>query len=492
MPNFLLAIDQGTTSTRAMIFDAQAQCVAYHQIPLSQSFPALGWVEHDPEEIWQAVLVCCKTALEKAQLSADDIAGIGITNQRETTIVWDRKTGTPIHPAIVWQDRRGAPICESLSQAGYESTVRAKTGLLLDPYFSASKIHWLLDHVPDARKRAHAGELAFGTVDSFLLWKLTQGEQHATDATNASRTLLFNIHTQTWDSELLALFDIPEKLLPAVRDNTAHFGETYPALFGRKIPICAMAGDQQAALVGQACFQPGMLKSTYGTGIFVMLNTGEVAANSQHRLLTTLAYRINGKVTYALEGSAFSSGSAIQWLRDGLGIIQHADETESVAANLESNGGVYFVPAFTGLGAPYWAPHVRASIQGITRDTKASHLVRAALEAVAYQTRDLLDAMLSDAKVELSTLHVDGGMVKNAWLMQFLSDVLGLPVAPCVLNETTALGVAYLTGLQLGLFSSCAEIATLWRSTKCFEPQMLEATREALYQHWQRVVRNCI
>lgn len=492
MSSFLLAIDQGTTSTRVMIFDAKATPLSKHQIELKQYFPNSGWVEHDPEEIWQATLTCTHVAVQAAQLSFADITAIGITNQRETTIIWDRATGIPIHHAIVWQDRRTATLCESLRDAGHEPMIQAKTGLLLDPYFCASKISWLLDNIKGARKKAESGELAFGTIDCFLLWRLTNGASHITDATNASRTLLFNIHTQKWDDELLRLFNIPDKILPQVFDNAAEFGKTDPNLFGTKIPICAMAGDQQAALVGQACFQPGMIKSTYGTGTFLVLNTGDRSITSQNHLLTTLAYRLHGKPTYALEGGVFSTGSAIQWLRDELKLIHDAHESEALAANLADNGGVYFVPAFTGLGAPYWKPNARASIQGLRRDTQAAHIVRAALEAVAYQTRDLLNAMLADSHMAFVEIRVDGGMVVNQWLMQFLSDMLNLPVARPTINETTALGAAYLAGLQAGIFGSLTEISQLWCCTQRFESRMDHVMQERLYADWQLAVERTV
>jgi len=491
MQKFLLAIDQGTTSTRAILFDQTTQIINQQQIVLKQYFPASGWVEHDPEEIWQAVLTCCRAAITQANITPKDIAGIGITNQRETTIVWDRKTGQPIHPAIVWQDRRTSDYCKSLTQTGHARLIQAKTGLLIDPYFSAAKIAWLLDHVPGAREKANKGELAFGTIDCFLLWRLTAGEQHATDATNASRTMLFNIHQQQWDEELLKLFNIPISLLPQVLDNTANFGETHPNLFGTQINIAAMAGDQQAALVGQACFQSGMVKSTYGTGAFLMLNTGNQSLSSKNRLLTTVAYRLNGQVTYALEGSIFSAGSIVQWLRDKLGLIKTADETETLAAYLPSNGGVYFVPAFTGLGAPYWDANVRATIMGLTRDSGREYIVRAGLEAVAYQTCDLFNAMKADG-AHIAEIRVDGGMVANNWLMQFLTDMLQLPVERALIPESTALGVAYLAGLQMGIFQSLQQISSIWHFDRQFKPGMSSEQAEILYAKWQMAVRQVL
>ncbi len=491
MTQHILAIDVGTTSTRVMIFNQHARPISKHQIELQQYFPQPGWFEHDPEEIWQATLACCHLAVQQAKLSFQDITSIGITNQRETTVIWERSTGKPIYPAIVWADRRTANLCASLRLAGHDAMIQTKTGLLLDPYFSASKIHWLLQSIPQARQRAERGELAFGTIDSFLLWHLTQGAIHATDASNASRTSLFNIHTQQWDEELLALFNIPATLLPRVLDSSADFGVTYPSLFDREIPIHALVGDQQAALVGQTCFQAGMIKSTYGTGAFLMLNTGNQAIKSNNQLLTTIAYRLQGEVTYALEGGVFSTGSAIQWLRDSLTLFNTAQETAAMAASVENNGGVYFVPAFTGLGAPYWTPDVRACLQGITRDTQPAHIVRAALEAVAYQTQDLLAAMVADGAghLMLSEIRVDGGMVTNDWLLQFMADILNLPVTRSTVNETTALGAAYLAGLYSGFFSSLEQIAGYWQREKTFTPQMTETQRAALYHDWEIAVR---
>ncbi len=492
MTQFLLAIDQGTTSTRVMIFDHEGRNVSKHQLELTQYFPQEGWVEHDPEEIWQATVICCREAVHKAKLSFKDIRAIGITNQRETTVVWDRKSGAPVYRAIVWQDRRTAELCQQLHAEGKEAMVQSKTGLLLDPYFSASKIAWILDNVDDARQRAEQGGLAFGTIDSFLLWRLTQGSSHATDASNAARTLLFNIHDQTWDKELLELFNIPSSLLPQVMDNTADFGFTDPTLFGEKIPIAAMAGDQQAALIGQTCLDLGMIKSTYGTGTFIILNTGDEPITSKNRLLTTIAYRLKGKVTYGVEGSIFSAGSIVQWLRDKLGLFKDAKETETLAASLPDNGGVYFVPAFTGLGAPYWNPNARASIEGITRASTIAHIVRAGLEAVAYQTRDLLDAMAADGVSRFTEIRVDGGMVVNNWLMQFLADILQLPVERPTINETTALGVIYLAGLQCGMFSSTEQISQLWQCERRFVPQMPKSQADQLYKNWQSAVRKVI
>ncbi len=489
---YILAIDQGTTSSRAIVFTQDGKPVGQAQVEFEQFFPQSGWVEHDAEEIWQTVINCCQQAVASAQLSMSDILAIGITNQRETTVVWDRATGQPIYHAIVWQDRRTANVCQQLEQAGHETLVQAKTGLLLDPYFSATKLAWLLDHVPNARVRAEKGELAFGTIDSYLLYRLTGGQQHATDITNASRTLLFNIHTQTWDKELLSLFDIPEQMLPKVLDNNDDFGVTESDILGAQLPIAAMAGDQHAALVGQACFQPGMIKSTYGTGCFMMLNTGERAVTSQHRLLTTVAYRINGQIRYALEGSIFAAGSTIKWLRDQLGIIKNSNETEALARQIEDTGGVYFVPAFTGLGAPHWNPDARAAIHGLTRATDRASLVRAGLESVAYQSRDLLAAMQADGVSVIKELRVDGGMVANDWLLQFLADMLHLPVDRPQVIETTALGVAYLAGLQMGLYDSLDEIAKHWQSEQRFTPSMDEPQRQRLYRGWQGALQRVL
>ena len=489
MTQYLLAIDQGTTSSRAIIFSAQGLPVARAQQEFKQYFPQDGWVEHDGEEIWSSTLQVCRDAIASSSLQPQAIAAIGITNQRETTLVWDAQSGMPIHPAIVWQDRRTADYCAELKAAGHEAAVAAKTGLLIDPYFSATKLRWILQQVPGARERAERGELRFGTVDSFLLWRLTGGQSHKTDATNASRTLLFNIHSQQWDEELLKLFDIPRSLLPEVLDCAADFGHTDPQLLGAAIPLLAMAGDQQAALVGQACFTRGMVKSTYGTGCFMIQHTGEQAVTSQNRLLTTVAYRLNGKVSYAVEGSIFVAGAAVQWLRDGIKLITHASDSEAMAEQTGDTGGVYMVPAFTGLGAPYWDPKARGAILGLTRDTGIKEIVTAGLQAVCYQTRDLLEAMRRDGASAPSALRVDGGMVVNNWLMQFLADILGVPVERPQVTETTALGVAYLAGLQLGLFASLEQIASHWHREQRFEPRMPQAQREQLYQGWLNAVQ---
>jgi glycerol kinase len=480
----ILAIDQGTTSTRAIVFDREGRPRARAQRELPQIFPSDGWVEHDPEEIWQATLAVCREVLAKA----DDVVGIGITNQRETTVLWERASGKPLHNAIVWQDRRGAGLCRKLEEEGHGALIQGVTGLLLDPYFSATKIVWLLDNVPDARKRAEKGELAAGTIDSFLLWRLTGGRLHATDATNASRTLLFDIHRQTWDDALCGLFRIPPALLPEVRDTAADYGATAAGIFERPLPILALVGDQQAATFGQACFTPGMIKSTYGTGCFVLLNSGDQAPLSQNRLVTTVAARLDGRPSYALEGSIFIAGAAVQWLRDRLGFLASSPESEGIAAALAGNAGVYLVPAFTGLGAPYWEPEARGAIFGLTRDVGRPEIVRAALEAVCYQTRDLMQAMAADGAPRPTALRVDGGMSANGWLMQFLADILDLPVERPEVTETTALGAAYLAGLKAGLFRSMEDIARRWRRDRLFEPRMAEGERERLYAGWQDAV----
>ncbi|MEX1667590.1 glycerol kinase GlpK [Zhongshania guokunii] len=487
MDTYILAIDQGTTSSRAIVFNARGGICGVGQREFSQHYPQDAWVEHDPEEIWQTTLSSCKAAIAAAGLSASDISGIGITNQRETTVVWDRETGAAIYPAIVWQDRRTASQCAGLKAQGLEELVAQRSGLLLDPYFSATKLTWILDNVAGARQRAEAGELAFGTIDSFLLWRLTNGAEHATDATNASRTLLFNIHRQEWDDELLGLFKIPRVLLPKVKDSCDDFGRCDPQWFGKEIPVCSLIGDQQAATVGQACFKPGMVKSTYGTGCFVVLNTGTEALASKHRLLTTVAYRINGEVTYALEGSIFVAGAAVQWLRDGLHLIGSASETQALAESVASSNGVYMVPAFTGLGAPYWDPDARGGIFGLTRDTGIAHIARATLESVCYQTRDLLEAMRGDG-ADFATLRVDGGMVANNWVVQRLADILDCRCERPMVTETTALGAAYLAGLQLGVYQSLDEIAELWESADGFDPVMNEVDRARRYTGWKNAV----
>ena len=492
MARYILAIDQGTTSTRSIVFDDRAQSVASAQTEFAQHYPRSGWVEHDPEDIWRDTLATMRDAIGKAGLRASDIAAIGITNQRETAVVWDRATGKAVHNAIVWQDRRGAPLCARLKEQGHEPLVRRKTGLLLDPYFSASKLAWLFDEEDGLRARAEAGELAFGTIDSFLLWRLTGGRVHATDATNASRTLLFDIHAQDWDDALLALFGVPRAILPEVRDNAGLFGETDADLLGAAIPIAGMAGDQQAAVVGQACFDPGSAKSTYGTGCFLLLNTGKAAITSEHRLLTTIAYRLDGTPTYALEGSIFVAGAAVKWLRDGLGLITHASQTDDMATRTQDNGGVYMVPAFVGLGAPHWQPEARGLITGLTLGTTAAHVARAALEAVAYQTHDLAEAMAQDGAGELTALRVDGGMAANDWLCQFLADLLDIPVERPAMLETTALGAACLAGIGIGLWDGPEAVAALDRRIDRFEPQEGSGDRRALLEGWRKALRQAL
>ncbi len=487
MPGYILAIDQGTTSTRAILFDRAFTPVAVAQRELPQHFPGDGWVEHAPDDIFDHAVEVSQGALAKAGVTAADVAGIGITNQRETTILWDRATGRPIYPAIVWQDRRTSADCARLIESGAGEMVAARTGLLIDPYFSATKIAWMLDNLPEARGKAERGELAFGTVDSFLLWRLTGGAAHLTDATNAARTMLFNIHSQDWDDELLALFRVPREILPEVRDSSARFGEVDPALLGAPVPILGMVGDQQGALIGQGCVERGMAKSTYGTGCFLVLNTGDQPLASQNKLLTTVAYRIGDRTTYALEGSIFVAGAVVQWMRDGIKLIGDAGSTEAHAASVRPDHGVYFVPAFTGLGAPYWDPQARGAILGLTRDTGIAEIVSAGLQAVCFQTRDLQRAMGADG-LRPDRLRVDGGMVANNWLMQFLADLLGITVERPTIAETTALGAAYLAGLQAGFLGSLGDITHLWRLDRAFEPAMDPACRDALYAGWQRAV----
>ena len=484
----ILAIDQGTTSSRAMIFSVSGQCVAQAQQEFRQIYPQDGWVEHNPEDIWQSVLSVCREALQQASEKRLKVVGIGITNQRETTLIWDRQSGEPVYNAIVWQDRRTADFCARLQADGWEAEVSARSGLLLDPYFSATKIKWILDQVDGAREKAEAGQLAFGTVDSFLLWRLTGGRVHATEVTNASRSLLYNIHDQQWDSQLLELFRVPEALLPEVKDCAAEFGMTDPELFGSALPIAGIAGDQQAAVIGQACFEPGMLKSTYGTGCFILMNTGEKAFKSQNRLLTTIGYRIDGTTHYAIEGSIFVAGAAIQWIRDGLKLIQSAAEVEALAEQLESNRGVYLVPAFTGLGAPHWDPHARGAIFGLTRDTGVAEIARATLESIGYQTHDLMQAMQGDSGAVSRALRVDGGMAANNWFLQFLADLLSVPVERPRVTETTALGAAYLAGLQLGLYDSLQAIAKHWQRDRIFQPRIGQTEREKLLRGWRKAV----
>ncbi len=485
----ILSIDQGTTSSRAMLFDSRGRSLGQAQKEFEQHFPRSGWVEHDAEEIWSDTLEVARQAIQNAGLEPSQVAAIGITNQRETTVIWDRETGAPIHRAIVWQDRRTAEICEALREAGHADMVQERTGLLIDSYFSATKAAWILDRVPGARERAARGELAFGTIDSFLLWRLTEGAVHATDATNAARTMLFDIKRHVWDEDLLKIFNVPAAILPEVRDSDGDFGTAPKSLFGEPIPISGVAGDQQAAAVGQACFRPGMTKSTYGTGCFALMNTGTKPLRSRNRLLTTIAYRVSGETTYALEGSIFVAGAAIQWLRDGLKIIGSAAETESLARAADPDQKVYMVPAFTGLGAPYWDPHARGAILGLTRASGPAEIARAALEAVCFQTRDLLQAMGADGAAKLDTLRVDGGMVANDWMLQTLADVLGVPVERPVVAETTALGAACLAGLRSGFFEGLEGIAATWQSAGRFEPRGGEAERDARYAGWLDAVR---
>lgn len=487
MADYILSIDQGTTSTRAILFDAQGKSVFTAQQEFSQYFPKDGWVEHDPEEIWQTTLQVVNETLEYAGSQPGVIAAIGITNQRETTVVWERSTGKPVYNAIVWQDRRTAAFCENARKQGKEAIISNKTGLLLDPYFSGTKLAWILKHVDQAQLRAERGELVFGTIDSFLIWRLTGGRAHVTDATNASRTLMFNIHQQCWDQEILEMLAVPRSMLPEVLDCAADFGTTDQGVIGVEIPIAGVAGDQQAALIGQACFEPGMIKSTYGTGCFMVLNTGTWALSSKNKLLTTVGYRLAGKTTYALEGSIFVAGAAVQWLRDGLGIINSVAKTEEMAASVTSNRGVYVVPAFTGLGAPHWDPHARGAIFGITRDTGPVELVRATLEAICYQTHDLLEAKRRDG-LQATKLRVDGGMVKNNWMCGFLADILDISVERPMVTETTALGAAFLAGLQVGVFESIEAISDIWQVDESFEPSMAHSERRQLLEKWHRAV----
>lgn len=485
----ILAIDQGTTSSRAIIFDADMAPIASAQEEFDQHFPQSGWVEHDPSDLWASTAATCRAAIEKAGLGVDAITAIGITNQRETTLVWDRATGQPIHNAIVWQDRRTADTCRDLAE--HADLVTAKTGLLLDPYFSATKVKWILDHVDGARDRAKAGELAFGTVDSWLIWKLTAGAVHATDATNACRTMLYDIHKGRWSSTICNLLDIPMEMLPEVKDCAADFGTTRPDLFGRAIPIMGVAGDQQAATLGQACFKPGMMKSTYGTGCFALLNTGDTPVASTSRLLTTIAYQLDGKPTYALEGSIFIAGAVVQWLRDGLKMIREAKETQPLAEASDPGQPVILVPAFTGLGAPYWNADCRGAIYGLSRNSGPAELARAALESVGYQTRDLLDAMRADWAGDAgdASLRVDGGMSASDYAMQFLADIIDAPVDRPKVQETTALGAAWLAGHRAGLYPDQAGFAEKWALDRTFTPAMAPEDRAAKYHQWTRAVQ---
>jgi len=491
--HYLMALDQGTTSTRAIIFTSHGDIVAQHQLPIQLSYPQNAWIEQDPEAIWQTTVTCIQQALQQANLQASDISALGISNQRETTCVWNKETHTPIYPAIVWQDRRTADACDSLSkQPNTTQLLQDKTGLLPDPYFSATKLAWILDHVEGARADAESGKLAFGTIDSFLLWRLTGGNVHLTDATNASRTLLFNINTQNWDEDLLELFNIPANMLPTVCDSAHAFGETQSNLFGSPIPITAILGDQQAATVGQCCFKPGMIKSTYGTGCFMLLNTGEQKVTSQHRLLTTVAYRIHQQTTYALEGSIFMAGATVQWLCDILGLIKDAKDTQALAEKIDHTNGVYLVPAFTGLGAPYWDPDARGALVGLTRDSRIEHIARAALEAVCYQTNDLMQAMLTDYNGTIATLRVDGGMASNDWLLQFLSDILHTPVQRPQCLESSALGAAWMAGLGVGLFKSLHDLSQHWSLKENFEPTMSASQRNDLLKGWDQAIARVV
>ncbi|MBT6457549.1 MAG: glycerol kinase GlpK [Gammaproteobacteria bacterium] len=484
MSDLILSIDQGTTSSRAIIFDTKGNPLKIAQMEFEQFFPDSGWVEHDPEEIWSTTQKVVKKVLSQV----GPVTAIGITNQRETTVVWNRETGESLYKAIVWQDGRTAEHCVKLKNQGHEQTIKGKTGLILDPYFSATKIGWILDHVNGARDLAEQGKLAFGTIDSFLIWRLTDGKVHATDATNASRTSLFNIHTQNWDEELLKIFNVPKNMLPDVLDSAADFGITTEQAIGVEIPVCGVAGDQQAASIGQCCFEPGMTKSTYGTGGFAMMNTGDTPIVSTSGLLTTVGYRLNGKTTYALEGSIFIAGAAVQWLRDKLKIIETASDTEGYARGLKSNEGVYLVPAFVGLGAPYWNPNARGAIFGLTRDSGPEHFARAALESICYQTHDLIQAMTEDTSDKIKVLKVDGGMVNNKWMCQMLADILEIEIQLPVITETTALGASYLAGLQLGLFESTDSLSEMWQKESQYNSGMDSELRNSLLGDWKRAV----
>jgi len=488
---YLLAIDQGTTSTRAMVFDSAGNIIATSAEPLEQHFPQPGWVEHDAAEIWGSVISVCRNAIKSAG-GVENITAIGITNQRETTVIWDKKTGAPLHKAIVWQDRRTANFCDELRGQGLNDLVRDKTGLVLDPYFSGTKLKWLLDKVDPTRKASARGDICFGTIDSWLIWKLTNGAVHATDATNAARTMLYDIGCGQWDDELLQLLNVPREVLPEVKPSCAEFGGTDASLFGKSIAISGVAGDQQAASVGQACFKPGMIKSTYGTGCFVLANTGSDKTLSANKLLTTVAYQLGNETTYALEGSIFMAGATMQWLRDQMGLFEDAAQTEAMAKAADANSGVYLVPAFAGLGAPYWDAHARGALVGLTRGAGKCEIVRAGLEAVAFQTRDLMVAIDADMRLAdlgaPTRLRVDGGMVANNWFLQFLADILNMPVDRARINETTALGVAYLAGLQAGVYSNLENIEQQWQADATFEPQMSEGERDQRYAGWQQAV----
>ncbi len=490
MARYILALDQGTTSSRAILYNSGGEPVAIAQKEFPQIYPKPGWVEHNPHDIWNTQLGVARDVLGKASVQAADIAAIGVTNQRETTIIWDRRTGEPISNAVVWQDRRTAEMCDRLRAQGHTDEIRSRTGLVIDAYFSGTKIAWLLDHVPGARERAARGELAFGTVDTWIIWNLTGGRVHVTDVSNASRTLIYNIHTHAWDDHLLRLLNIPRELLPEVKPSSAVYGETDPKLLGAAISLGGAAGDQQAATFGQACLKPGMVKNTYGTGCFLLMNTGQRAVESPGGLLTTIGWQLKDQQqpVYALEGSVFIAGAAIQWLRDELGLIQTSAESEGIAASVPDTGGVYVVPAFVGLGAPHWDAYARGTIVGLTRGSNRAHLVRATLESIAYQTRDVVDVMVRDAGLKLDTLRVDGGATANNWLMQFQADILGVPVQRPAITETTALGAAYLAGLAVGFWESPEQIAARWKVERTFQPQLDADRREALYGGWQRAV----
>ncbi|MFT8318724.1 MAG: glycerol kinase GlpK [Sporolactobacillus sp.] len=489
MGKYILALDEGTTSVRAMIFDEQGKIVQMAQKEFTQFFPNPGWVEQDANEIWGSILSVIADSLSTSEIDPKDIAGIGITNQRETAVVWDRHTGHPIYHAIVWQSRQTAEICRQLKEAGYEERFRSKTGLLLDPYFAGTKVKWILDHVEGAREKAEKGDLLFGTIDSWLVWKLSGGKTHVTDYTNASRTLIYNIYDLKWDDELLEILDIPKKMLPEVRSSSEIYARTVSYhFFGEEVPIAGIAGDQQSALFGQACYEKGMVKNTYGTGCFMLMNTGEQAVHSTTGLLTTIAWGLNGKISYALEGSTFVAGSAIQWLRDGLRMVKNSPESEDYAKKVESTDGVYLVPAFVGLGTPYWDADARGAVFGLTRGTTKEHFIRATLESLAYQTKDVLNAMDKDSKIELKKLRVDGGASMNDFLMQFQSDILGVAVERPTSSETTALGAAYLAGLAVGFWKNEAELTEIWKVGASFNPHMADEKRQTLYQGWTKAV----
>ncbi|MCY8082233.1 glycerol kinase GlpK [Bacillus inaquosorum] len=490
METYILSLDQGTTSSRAILFNKEGKIVHSAQKEFTQYFPHPGWVEHNANEIWGSVLAVIATVISESGISASQIAGIGITNQRETAVVWDKDTGNPVYNAIVWQSRQTSGICEELREKGYNDLFREKTGLLIDPYFSGTKVKWILDNVEGAREKAEKGELLFGTIDTWLIWKMSGGKAHVTDYSNASRTLMFNIYDLKWDDELLDILDVPKSMLPEVKPSSQVYAETVDYhFFGKNIPIAGAAGDQQSALFGQACFEEGMGKNTYGTGCFMLMNTGEKAIKSEHGLLTTIAWGIDGKVEYALEGSIFVAGSAIQWLRDGLRMFQDSSLSETYAEKVDSTDGVYVVPAFVGLGTPYWDSDVRGSVFGLTRGTTKEHFIRATLESLAYQTKDVLDAMEADSNISLKTLRVDGGAVKNNFLMQFQGDLLNVPVERPEINETTALGAAYLAGIAVGFWKDRSEIANQWNLDKRFEPELEEEKRNELYTGWQKAVK---